>query len=97
MQAGGPPAGRPRHGEEFGSPRSPVAKTVRGEVGEVGRAPKAWEGFGILFQVKWELVGRFLGRALYATTWGSFQDLFGYHGEFGQDGRKKEAGRLVRG
>lgn len=34
--------------------------TVGAGVGEVGRALETWEGLGILFQVRWELTGKFL-------------------------------------
>lgn len=38
------------------------------EVGEVCRALEAWEGFGILFQEKRELIGGFISRGLYSTV-----------------------------
>lgn len=64
------------------------------EVGEVGRALEAWEGFGILFQVKRELIGGFISRGLYSTVWVFSRSFWTLWGTWIR-GKEREAGRPV--
>lgn len=54
VQAEGTAVGRPGMGRHLASLRSPVSWSTGGN--KVGRAREAWEGFGILLQVKQELL-----------------------------------------